>query len=107
MPWVTEVASGGVASAQGAVVRRREDAQWSAVGSAQWAYARAARYAQSVRTVVRRCPCVLRQIIGAPDYERYLEHHARCHAGTEPLGRRAYYADFVSWRFGPGPTRCC
>jgi uncharacterized short protein YbdD (DUF466 family) len=50
---------------------------------------------------------VLRQLVGAPDYDRYLEHHARCHAGTEPLGRREFYADFVSWRFGPGPTRCC
>jgi len=69
--------------------------------------ARAVRYVQFARSFVRRCSCVLRQLIGAPDYERYLEHHARCHAGTEPLGRRAFYADFVSWRFGPGPTRCC
>jgi uncharacterized short protein YbdD (DUF466 family) len=59
------------------------------------------------REGLKRALRVLRQVVGAPDYERYLEHHARCHAGTAPLGRRAFYADFVSWRFGPGPTRCC
>jgi uncharacterized short protein YbdD (DUF466 family) len=68
---------------------------------------RTARYAQSVRTFVRQSSRVLRQVVGAPDYERYLEHHARSHPGEAPLSRRAYYADFVSWRFGPGPTRCC
>ena len=50
---------------------------------------------------------VVRQVVGAPDYERYLEHHARAHAGTSPLPRREFYAEFVSWRFGSGPTRCC
>jgi uncharacterized short protein YbdD (DUF466 family) len=50
---------------------------------------------------------VVRQVVGAPDYERYLEHHARCHPGAAPLDRRGFYADFVSRRFGPGPTRCC
>ena len=107
MPWATDAVSGDVGGDQGAVVRRRRDAQWSAVGSLRGAYGRAALYAQSVRAFVRRCSRVLRQVVGAPDYERYLEHHAACHAGTEPLGRRAFYADFVSWRFGPGPTRCC
>ena len=60
-----------------------------------------------LRVALSRALRILRQVVGAPDYERYLEHHARCHAGTEPLGRREFYADFVSWRFGPGPTRCC
>jgi uncharacterized short protein YbdD (DUF466 family) len=60
-----------------------------------------------LRAGLRRALRILRQVVGAPDYERYLEHHARCHPGTEPLGRRAFYADFVTWRFGSGPTRCC
>ena len=50
---------------------------------------------------------VLRQVVGAPDYERYLEHHSRAHAGAPPLARREFYAEFVSWRFGSGATRCC
>ena len=59
------------------------------------------------REGLRRALRVLRQVVGAPDYERYLEHHGCCHAGTPPLGRREFYAEFVSVRFGSGPTRCC
>ncbi len=50
---------------------------------------------------------VVRQIVGAPDYERYLEHQAACHPGEAPLSPKAYYAEFVTRRFGSGPTRCC
>lgn len=65
------------------------------------------RCAAFVRSFVRRSLCVVRQVVGAPDYERYLEHQARCHPDAEPLDRRGFYAEFVSRRFGPGPTRCC
>lgn len=68
---------------------------------------RVARCAAAVRAFVRRVPGVVREVVGAPDYERYLEHHARCHPGAAPLDRRGFYAEFVSRRFGPGPTRCC
>ncbi|MGD0485019.1 MAG: YbdD/YjiX family protein [Gemmatimonadales bacterium] len=61
----------------------------------------------TVRAGIARVLRVVRQVVGAPDYERYLEHHSRCHAETAPLDRRAFYAEFVSRRFGPGPTRCC
>jgi uncharacterized short protein YbdD (DUF466 family) len=60
-----------------------------------------------VRAGLRRALRALRQVVGAPDYELYLEHHARAHAGTPPLARREFYAEFVSWRFGSGATRCC
>ncbi len=66
-----------------------------------------ARCAAVVRASVGRCLRVVREVVGAPDYERYLEHHARCHPGAEPLDRHEFYAEFVSRRFGPGPTRCC
>ena len=48
------------------------------------------------------------EIVGAPDYERYLEHQAARHPGRAPLTPREYYAEFVTRRFGSaGPTRCC
>ena len=51
---------------------------------------------------------LLREVVGAPDYARYLEHHAACHPGEAPLSPREYYAEFVTRRFGSaGPTRCC
>jgi len=60
-----------------------------------------------LREGIGKALSVVRQVVGAPDYERYLEHHRRCHAGAAPLGRREFYAEFVTWRFGSGPTRCC
>lgn len=62
-----------------------------------------ARLAASLFTCLR----TVRQIVGAPDYERYLEHHARCHPDREPLDREEYYEQFVGWRFGSGAVRCC
>ncbi len=59
-------------------------------------------------TLLRRALRVVRQVVGAPDYERYLEHQAACHPGQAPLDRREYYAEFVTRRFGGGTaTRCC
>jgi uncharacterized short protein YbdD (DUF466 family) len=90
MPLETEP----VPSEQRAVVSRRADAQWWAVSSVQRALGRTLR--------------VVREIVGAPDYERYLERHAACHPDKPPLAPREYYADFVTRRFGSaGPIRCC
>ena len=76
-----------------AVGGSRADAQWWTVGGSQF----------RVRLILR----TLRAVIGAPDYDRYLEHHAQCHAGSSPLDRKAFYAAFLSWRYEAGPNRCC
>jgi len=68
---------------------------------------RPASGAGRVRSAADRALRIVRQVVGAPDYERYLEHHAHAHAGAPPLARREFYAEFVSWRFGSGATRCC
>jgi uncharacterized short protein YbdD (DUF466 family) len=58
--------------------------------------------------LVRAFLAAVRQVVGAPDYERYLAHHAACHPGRPPLSRREHYAEFVTRRFGSGgPARCC
>lgn len=75
-------------------VLRRADAQWWTAGSAQ-------------RALLVLLGAV-RQVVGAPDYARYLAHYSACHPGEAPLSPREYYADFVSWRFGSGSSsRCC
>jgi uncharacterized short protein YbdD (DUF466 family) len=62
----------------------------------------------SAQRVLRGFLRVVRQVVGAPDYSRYLEHHAACHPCHAPLSPREYYRDFVTWQFGSGgPTRCC
>jgi len=79
---------------QGVAVRRRVGARWSAVSRA--------------RRALRGVLSAVRQIVGAPDYQRYLEHHAARHPGRAPLSARDFYADFLRWQFGSGgPTRCC
>ncbi len=63
---------------------------------------------RSAIRLLRSAARVVRQVVGAPDYRRYLEHQAARHPGCAPLSEREYYAEFVSRRFGSaGPTRCC
>lgn len=63
---------------------------------------------RSAIRLLRGAGRVIRQVVGAPDYERYLEHQAAHHPECAPLTPREYYAEFVTRRFGSGaPMRCC
>ena len=48
----------------------------------------------------------LRELSGDDAYERYLAHHAACHAETPPLSRREYFRrrEQAKWE---GVRRCC
>jgi len=59
------------------------------------------------RDVVGAALAALRQIVGAPDYERYLQHHAAHHPDRPPLTAREYYDEFVTRRCAGGGTGCC
>jgi uncharacterized short protein YbdD (DUF466 family) len=50
---------------------------------------------------------VVRRIIGAPDYERYLAHQQRCHRGEAPLTREAFARDALMRRYNQPGNRCC
>jgi len=50
---------------------------------------------------------VFRQIIGAPDYERYLEHQRQCHPGQTPLTRDEFSRERLNDRYSRPGTRCC
>jgi len=54
-----------------------------------------------------RTAAVLRRIIGAPDYERYLAHVARRHPDVVPLSREAFARDALSRRYDRPGSRCC
>jgi uncharacterized short protein YbdD (DUF466 family) len=60
-----------------------------------------ARAAAALRRAVR----ALHVVVGAPDYERYVEHHRRHHAGP-PLGRAEFERRYMERRAEPG-SRCC
>jgi uncharacterized short protein YbdD (DUF466 family) len=56
---------------------------------------------------LRRAGATLRRIVGAPDYEAYLEHVARRHPGAVPLSREAYARDALARRYDRPGSRCC
>jgi uncharacterized short protein YbdD (DUF466 family) len=43
-----------------------------------------------MRTIARSVLWYLRELTGETQYDRYLERHAREHAGTAPLSRREF-----------------
>jgi uncharacterized short protein YbdD (DUF466 family) len=49
---------------------------------------------------------LLRTLASDDAYERYLEHHAQLHSGTQPLDRRAFYLR-EQQRKWTGVSRCC
>ena len=54
-----------------------------------------------------RAAAVLRCVIGAPDYERYLAHASNRHPGTTPLTREEFARDALSRRYDRPGSRCC
>ena len=49
----------------------------------------------------------LKQVVGIPDYERYLAHHAEHHPGEPPMTQEEFVAKAIDRKYcGSGP-RCC
>lgn len=49
----------------------------------------------------------LHRILGAPDYETYLAHHARCQASAPPLSREEFVRHRLDARYSRPDARCC
>ena len=56
---------------------------------------------------VHRAATVVRCVIGAPDYERYLAHVAQRHPGCVPLTRDEFARDVLARRYDQPGSRCC
>ena len=50
---------------------------------------------------------VLQRIVGAPDYEAYLAHHAAHHPGAPPLARDEFVRRRQEERYSRPGSRCC
>ena len=50
---------------------------------------------------------VVRRIIGAPDYDRYLAHVQRHHPHVSPLSRDAFIRDTLARKHERPGSRCC
>ena len=55
----------------------------------------------------RRTGFVLRRVIGAPDYDRYLAHVTACHPGTTPMTREEFERSRLEDRYSKPGQRCC
>jgi uncharacterized short protein YbdD (DUF466 family) len=66
-----------------------------------------ARAEPSLRARLARAAQVIRRVIGAPDYDRYLAHVRRAHPGTPPLTREQFARDVLARRYDRPGSRCC
>jgi uncharacterized short protein YbdD (DUF466 family) len=49
----------------------------------------------------------LRFVIGAPDYDRYLEHMRELHPNDKPLTREEFASQRLNDRYAKAGSRCC
>ena len=49
----------------------------------------------------------IKQIIGVPDYERYVSHQRLAHPGCEPLSRDAFMRERLDARYNRPGSKCC
>jgi uncharacterized short protein YbdD (DUF466 family) len=65
------------------------------------------KFLSAFRTRWARVACVLRQVVGAPDYQRYVAHLRACHPSAEPLGLDEFYRVRLEERYTKPGARCC
>ena len=54
-----------------------------------------------------RLAAPLRRVFGMPDYQAYLEHQARCHAGAPVLSEKEFVRTELERKYAGGGGRCC
>jgi uncharacterized short protein YbdD (DUF466 family) len=61
----------------------------------------------SLADQVRKVAKVVRTIIGAPDYDRYVAHVEKCHPGQPPMSRDEFAKSRMDARYNQPGNRCC
>jgi uncharacterized short protein YbdD (DUF466 family) len=56
---------------------------------------------------LREAASVLRRVVGAPDYERYLAHARSAHPDCAPLSREEFVRSRLEDRYSRPGARCC
>ena len=62
---------------------------------------------ECVRPALRRIGTALRQILGAPDYERYVAHVIARHPGAVPVAMDEFYRSRLEERYNKPGAKCC
>ena len=50
---------------------------------------------------------IIRQIMGVPDYDRYVAHQRAAHPECEPLAREAFMRERLEARYNRPGSKCC
>ncbi len=61
----------------------------------------------STRDHIERAACVLRRIIGVPDYDRYVAHVNAHHPGAQPMSRDEFVKQRMIDKYTKPGGRCC
>lgn len=62
---------------------------------------------ESLASRLRSVAKVVRTIIGAPDYDRYVAHVRQCHPDRVPLSRDEFARERLQARYSQPGNRCC
>jgi uncharacterized short protein YbdD (DUF466 family) len=60
-----------------------------------------------LRQAVRHIAAVVRQVVGAPDYQRYVAHVRACHPNAVPAGPDEFYRARLEERYNKPGAKCC
>ena len=63
--------------------------------------------ANTARTKIERAACVLRRVIGVPDYEIYVAHAQSHHPGAPLMTREEFTRQRLVDRYSRPGSRCC
>jgi uncharacterized short protein YbdD (DUF466 family) len=61
----------------------------------------------NLRSLAARAATVVRQVVGGPDYERYVAHVRVHHPDATPLDRTAFYRARLNDRYDKPGAKCC
>lgn len=61
----------------------------------------------AVSELLQRWAQTIRFVIGAPDYESYLDHMRARHPGEKPLTRAEFAGERLDERYSRPGSRCC
>jgi uncharacterized short protein YbdD (DUF466 family) len=64
-------------------------------------------FISSARDKIERAACILRRVIGVPDYDRYVAHVNAHHPGAQPMSRDEFVKQRMIDKYSRPGGRCC
>jgi uncharacterized short protein YbdD (DUF466 family) len=64
-------------------------------------------FVQSTRQSIERAACIVRRVIGVPDYDRYIAHLHAHHPDAEPLTHDEFVRERLIDKYSRPGSRCC